>query len=334
MSSKMEFIGRNLIPTVAYGDSAGLPFETMSRERIMEKYRKGVLRLQRDKGGYARTSDDTELTVVMAESLIEAGGFDLEVVAAGHCRAHEQLPQISRRPGKYVAELWGSSTDEACKRLRNGVSPTESGVDGTAGNGILMKMAPLVYWQVARPQSDMANDRELDLLTSMTHNSDVARATTKLHAEVLRYLLQNPYDRQSVLDVMEQSMQEMDDATRTEIQNRIKYLWEKDVSATTIMRNSDKRGFYAPETIGMAYGAFFATERSRRLGATVYRAVNFGGDTDSIASIAATLKLFSSTEADLVFPRDFNLVRDHEKLSELSRCFARRALRLDSLISE
>lgn len=36
--SKIENIGEQLLPAIAYGDAAGLPVETMSRERIAETY--------------------------------------------------------------------------------------------------------------------------------------------------------------------------------------------------------------------------------------------------------------------------------------------------------
>ena len=72
----------------------------------------------------------------------------------------------------------------------SGIPPRESGEKGKAGNGVVMKMAPLVVWQILGEVDERTRRGQYDLLTNMTHNSEIARICTRLHGEVLSVLLE------------------------------------------------------------------------------------------------------------------------------------------------
>lgn len=83
--------GEQLIEAVAYGDAAGLPVETMCREEIQAKYGwLGNLVAPTDNPFYPGNhepgvwSDDTELTMAVAQGLLDADGFELEAQAETH----------------------------------------------------------------------------------------------------------------------------------------------------------------------------------------------------------------------------------------------------------
>lgn len=183
---------RQILPAIAYGDAAGLPVEAMSAEQISENYGR-ITELQAPSDhpffpGSARgtVSDDTQLSLAVAESLIRTGGFSLESLADEHIAAYRQTPRTTE--GAPCG--WGGSTIKAVERMISGIPPRESGEKGKAGNGVVMKMAPLVVWQVLGEVDKRTRRGQYDLLTNMTHNSEIARICTRLHGEVLSALLE------------------------------------------------------------------------------------------------------------------------------------------------
>lgn len=152
----------------AIGDTLGMPVEGWKREQI-KKY-VGEIRgpiapvILRDAEGrlikndefgklkYYTTdlkrgewTDDTILTLALAESIIEKG-LDLEDVAKRHVKEYESR----LREDGYVIGGFGGTTTEAIQNLRKGISPKHSGVIGGPGNAPAMKMSPLGIYMHAK----------------------------------------------------------------------------------------------------------------------------------------------------------------------------------------
>lgn len=308
--------GNVLIPAIAYGDAAGLPVETRSAEYIAEHY--GVINeligssenpFYVGSYGPGMWSDDTQLSIAVARGLINADGFDIFAQAKQHIRAYDETAEIERR-GVMVKRGWGGSTTAAMEQLKQGVTPEHTGTKDGAGNGVLMKMAPLVYWQVARGDSATERYEQYDQLTTMTHDSDVARFTTRVHGDVLHALASEGYDKETFLEALRESVTRHAAATgqdEAEYQAFFQFL-EGELSKEIILANTDKKGFYAPETLRMAYGAFLAHDADGV--PSLYEAVNLGGDTDSTASINAAMAVFATRDT-------VRLPIDHQNLDQL-----------------
>lgn len=86
------------------------------------------------KGEY---TDDTALTLALAESIAEKRRVDLEDIAK------KQLESFDEYNAKYAHNGFGQTTRDAFENLKAGKSPWLSGVIGGPGNGPAMKMAPL-----------------------------------------------------------------------------------------------------------------------------------------------------------------------------------------------
>ncbi len=149
----------------ACGDSLGIPFEPWKREQI-QKYVGRVTTLMEpfvvldEKGNKVTSdefgklkywglgkkkgqwSDDTILTLAIAESLVECAGMNLEDIARTHLAAFETEPKAG----------YGYTTRDALKRLQEGISPWKSGVIGGPGNAPAMKMAPVGLYMHATGQ--------------------------------------------------------------------------------------------------------------------------------------------------------------------------------------
>jgi ADP-ribosylglycohydrolase len=319
-TNKLKHQGESLIPAIAYGDAAGLPVETRSAAYIEKHYGTIDHLIPTHEnpfflGEYSPGlwSDDTQLSIAVARGLTNADGFDIEALAETHVAAYDDTTNMQcEKDGKVVTVKrgWGGSTTAAMERLKDGVSPELSGTKDGSGNGILMKMAPLIYWQVARDTPREERYEQLDRLTNMTHDSDVARLCTRIHGDVLHYLLMQDYNKDDFLALLDESITKHEFATGLPgaIRDLLGYL-HGDMTKESILMRTDGKGFYAPQTLAMAYGSFVMYEGD--FTSSVYEAVNLGGDTDSTASIVAAMANFKSREA-LVLPDD------HKKLDQLA----------------
>lgn len=320
---------RQILPAIAYGDAVGLPVEGKSAECIRERYGR-IAELQAPSDhpffpGSARgtVSDDTQLSLAVAESLIRTGGFSLKSLAAGHIAAYRQAP----RAAEGVPCGWGGSTVKAVERMISGVSPRESGEKDKAGNGVVMKMAPLVVWQVLGEVDGRTRRGQYDLLTNMTHNSEIARICTCLHGEVLSALLEG----RTVSEAANRSIRTLavnNFSKESELLHRAVYnpcqTDEELVERYAAGKSGTDYGFYVPETLAIAYDIFLGAGGDMQ--AAVYRAVNLGGDSDSTASIVAAMIACQSGGA-CKEPPDMESVQGIEQLRTVSTQLAEAALR-------
>lgn len=206
-----------------------------------------------------------------------------------------------------------------------GAHPLDAGEKDGAGNGVLMKMAPLVYWQTARQVPLAERYRQYDALTTMTHDSNVARLASRVHGDVLGHLMENGYEHNAFISCLFHSVRDHEAQQHSlEVGNALWYLHEVDqLSASAILHETDGKGFYVPQTMAMAYGAFM--QHPHDFERAVYAAVNLGGDTDSTASIVASM-VCAATAGEYETPPDFDEIQDKSRLTRLSAHLAITAL--------
>lgn len=334
MSENIRHRTRALLPAIAYGDAAGLPFETKHVTKIQAQYGY-VDRLVAPednpffKGDWpaGTTSDDTQLSVAVAESLIRSGGFSLQDQAARHIEAYYETPQPEGGTGT-ITRGWGKSTTESIERLIAGVRPEHSGHPGGAGNGIVMKLAPLAIWQALSSADAVERRQHYDQLTAMTHDSDIARACTRLHGDVLSSLLQHSSTEgladavMAGIDVMTGEFPDEAAIIRRAV-TRPCTSFEQLAQRYTSEKTGFQYGFYVPETLAIVYDIMLGAEGD--FNTAVFRAVNLGGDCDSTASIVASMMNMTG-EMDAT-PADMHHVQDLDKLYVISANLATIALK-------
>jgi|ERR1700722_1162420 len=131
----------NVVLGTCIGDALGVPFEGMqpNNKKLLDwngkdyNYRpatRGYIWYGDYKPG--QFSDDGQMTIMVAESLIENKGFD---------------PQnLSERYVDWIysgrARGFGRTTKAAIDNLHNGVHWSKSGIEGSYGNGTAMRAAP------------------------------------------------------------------------------------------------------------------------------------------------------------------------------------------------
>lgn len=329
-------VGEALLPAIAYGDAAGLPVETKSHAEITAKFGRITELIpvnenpfyvgEFDKGTW---SDDTQLSLAVALSLTEKGGFDIRSIADEHAIAYHQTPQITKPSGQKIKRGWGGSTTKAVERYmartpaeRN--DPVEwCGVEDAAGNGVIMKMAPLAYWLIAHEAPEQQAYTMLDSFTTFTHDSPVARVATRVHYDVLRKLASGDRILKRLGGFAHTRAllhEQLAHDNSAHLSDALWYLTAPHpLRDSEILSSTDGKGFYVPQTLAMAYGAFRVGEG--RFADSVYTAVNLGGDTDSTASIVAAMSVFKwggMTEQ----PDDLTELQDYDYLTEISQKLA------------
>jgi ADP-ribosylglycohydrolase len=168
----------------------------------------------------------------------------------------------------------------------------------------------------------------------MTHDTDIAVACTRLHGDILQYMLRAGLDESELVESLPELILERAEVheraldTGSVLRDALVYLRREDTAIAyqpqEILRETDGRGFYAPQTLSMAYGVlrFLANDFETM----VYEAVNLGGDTDSIASIVAATVMFGCG-GEVELPEDAELLHDKPRLETVSRQLAAAALR-------
>ncbi|MDO8559162.1 MAG: ADP-ribosylglycohydrolase family protein [bacterium] len=289
---------------LAIGDALGMPMETMSRDDIKKKI--GLIipptflspsmnphifsSLRHLKPGF--WTDDTQLTLATMEAFIESdGSFDMNKIAQKHIEAYQ-----GERRG------WGKSTRNACQRLAEGASWKDSGEPNGAGNGIMMKIAPLGLRKSVRQQDPAAFLKECITYARMTHLGTQAIVAGVVHAAAIAFLVNsspgNIADHstrdflgylRSIALMAEKELPTTENKISEQF-NRILSYWRdyivRQKEDPEIASRFGGGTSYAYHSLGLSYALFAANPTSFSV---VWQAACAGGDTDSNASIVGSL---------------------------------------------
>lgn len=275
---------------IAIGDALGIPVESYTKERIEKEFgRIETYQPARNHKYMGNTtpgswSDDTQLTLAVAESIIESNGLDLENQAKWHIKALDK-----------TTAGWGKSTRFSVMNLKNGVSWPEcsklSFEGAGVGNGVPMKIAPIGALEAVKPNSNIA--KLICEFSTLTHSTKISALAGMFHTAAIRDLLWNSTDRfntQYFLDSLMVYFEDLyplkyfQDLTNSEddimdaVLNRASYLHSDD----SIIKEFNGGTCYVYNSLPFSYAFFLRNPYSIE---TLYDVTNAGGDTDTNASI-------------------------------------------------
>lgn len=164
---------------LACGDALGAAVEGFTREQILEQ-RGGELREMVGGGPHdlpaGGVTDDTEMTIALAEALIEAGGYDEQVALRRYVAWAQGSPTGIGLNTRYVLDAAAAGEDPRAAAERYHRERAGRG----AGNGSLMRAAPLAL-RYAHEPAELARVAEAD--SRLTHFDDrAARACVQFTA--------------------------------------------------------------------------------------------------------------------------------------------------------
>lgn len=264
---------------LAIGDALGVPVEFKKREELIGRRVKDFEGYQTHNQPPGTFSDDSSLTFCLAESLCH--GYDLN--------------DMGRRFVKWYFEgYWtaggevfgvGKSTEDSITRLRDGVSPLQSGnyAEDCYGNGSLMRILPLLFY--IKDFDVEERYRLIREVAVITHGSINTILACFYYLEFALELLRGSdkhtayfntatsvLDFTQCLDVHSREIDVYDPLLREEMTKR-------DVSDVETIH-------HAHLTIKAAVYCFMNTDSYEE---AVLMAVNLGDDTDTTASVTGAL---------------------------------------------
>jgi len=280
---------------LACGDALGWPVEFSRVGDIRKRFGpKGITDLSQTRGEF---TDDTQMTVALAEGLLDARRVTGEAqtdpdrvmpFVAARFVAWSRSPENNRSPG--------STCMAGCRALKQGALWTESGVRGSKGCGAMMRVAPVGLVYSDRQTIDSISTAQ----AICTHNDPESAASAYLTAFAVRRMLSRDSLRAS--DVYYEVLNEAErlslkgeipvliDLLRR-VQDAVRLTLDGEYEPCEIMRHGEAprlgESWHGDEALASAlYCVVLADARDEGYVETVRYAANTDGDSDSIACVA------------------------------------------------
>jgi poly(ADP-ribose) glycohydrolase ARH3 len=258
----------------ALGDAAGASWEghRMAAENEIER----ITRVR----DALRYTDDTHMTIGVAESLVENGGFNGAHMAERFADNYFQEPWRGYGPGPpRIFQLFrnGEAWDKASRHIYPG---------GSFGNGAAMRVAPvgLLFWNNPEKLREIAFQSSL-----ITHSHILGMEGAALQACAVSISVavsensDKPLDSQPFISRLLEFATE--DIYRTKI-TRLSNLLKHPDDRQAVVRELG-HGIEAFNSVPAAIFCFLAHPGD--FASTIIYAVSLGGDTDTIASMAGAI---------------------------------------------
>jgi len=284
---------------LAIGDALGYPTEFLTLAEIRKRY--GPLGIQDIQGNPALHSDDTQMSLAVCTALIKAGHSGLEDlmgVLEQEFLGWLRSPENDRSPG--------NTSIKGCQALESGVHWNQSGVIRSKGCGANMRVAPIGLYCA----SDLPKLRSISRSSALvTHAHPTALVAAEVTALCVAWAAQgiSPLDyRERIRSLRQSSVAAWDSALgdiwkRSGFAGAEDYLiegWTEllvalDRVPQAVSQSSEDicevcgGGWIAEEALACALACVLKSPADYM--ATVRRAANSSGDSDSIASIAGAI---------------------------------------------
>ena len=262
----------------AVGDALGMQVEGLTRSEIEQlRGTDGVVDYGRAPMGHpnhkllpGQYTDDTEQMILLSESIIERGRFDVQVFSDKLRRWGERL---SARPE--LNRLVGETSTQAIKNLLNGADWRGSGIPANSC-GSAMRAAPIGL--SSRDLSQVVRDARLSSCPTHTSKGSIAGAVTIATAV---YLSLEKTPDEEILSKIIEVVGGIDKALR----DRLKEISEMNPAIEELFPG-DGVSNSVYETVP---AALFCATRYSCFDEAVIAAVKIGGDTDSVACMTGAI---------------------------------------------
>lgn len=281
----------------AIGDALGMPFETkLSNDPLLVNWDgKTFLPCAHHKLNASQWTDDTQLSIEVAESLIENHGFNPDDLSKRYVDW-----MVSGR-----ARGWGKTTLMAITNLINGKHWSESGVPGSYGNGTAMRSAPFgVYFR--NDLQSLINICKID--SAITHASEEAEAGSIAIALATAYAINK--DTENLLGKLWQALP--DSKVKSMVYSLDSLIDSPYIKPDQALRVIGTKGDVR-QTVPAALYCFLKFDNYHD---AVVAAIRAGGDTDTTAAIVGAL-FGAKLGMRAIDPSLISAVEDTDRLIEL-----------------
>lgn len=271
---------------VAVGDAVGVPFEFRPRHAMKANPAKGMIGYGTHNQPPGTWSDDTALTLCLAESLTI--GYDLKDMATNFIKWKNEAYWSARGNNFDI----GMTTSRAITRLQKILLDKDFeelkrqkyyGDEYDNGNGSLMRIMPLLFYLKGKPiEEQFAITWEV---SALTHRHIRAAMSCLIYLKLAEYLLSGT-DKVAAYDNTRSDIRKfwgnMDFADQE--RKHFARVIQADIRKTTI--NDLKTGGYVIEVLESSIWYFLHGGSYEE---TILSIINLGHDTDTSAAIAGGL---------------------------------------------
>ena len=265
---------RGMLLGLALGDALGWPVELMSRTEILVRYGRQGIQEPPDPALY---TDDTQMTVAVAEALIEAGEREMDVLMGAVARNFIGWKRDPTTPQRAP----GATSIRGVNALERGAPWREAGVRDSKGCGSCMRVAAVGYIYQNEPGRLQSVARAQGVLT---HRHPTADAACIAAAYMVKLALDgvDPTEYPRRLLKFTGSVAPEFDAAIERVEESLD--WPDAEAALNAIGPTRGGGWIAEEAVAMAL--FCVLRHPTDYVAAVRLGANITGDSDSVASIA------------------------------------------------
>jgi len=274
VKQRMTDLGRakGILFGLAIGDALGYPTEFVTLREIKARYGpQGISDLPEP----ALFSDDTQMTVAIAEALIEAGDQDIETLMASvrkHFVAWLHSPENNRAPGRTCLQ--------GVRNLEKGLHWSRSGIAESKGCGSAMRAATIGYFCQHHPE----RLRQVAHATGIcTHGHPTADAACIATAYLVKLILDGESPEVLIDRMLKFTSGISDEFDRAILKVRECLPLTDEEKALSCLGE----GWVAEEAVTLALYCFLRYPDDYR--SAVLRGANTNGDSDTVACIAGAL---------------------------------------------
>ena len=297
---------KGIIYGLAIGDALGASTEFLSLAQIKLKYgQKGIT----DLPDPALYTDDTQMSIAIAEALIRSGEKDIEEIMVGvkdEFIKWYHSPDNTRAPGRTCLTGVG--------KMEQGLHWSESGVAGSKGCGSAMRAAPIGYLY----QNDPGKLREVAHATGIcTHGHPTADAACIGAAYLVKLALDGITPENMINDLLDFTGGISGEWDKAIVKVKKCLDWEDEEKALKYLGE----GWIGEEAVALSLYCFLKYPDSYEK--VVIRGANTDGDSDSIACIGGSLS-GAYLGADAIPNHWIQQIEKTEYLDELAERFAKK----------
>ena len=301
---------------VVIGDALGLPVQFMTKSEI----KKSPITEMRGGGFFdlepGAWSDDSSLTLCLAESLYEVG-YNPADIAQRFVKWYRD---------DYMTPLGksfdiGGTTEIAMKRLVHGVAPFKAGpTDAESnGNGSLMRILPATLFFAH--ESDYTMIQRICEVSKITHGHPRSQLACSLYSLFVKELLKGsrPQEAYDTMILKSQTVFFIDRKVGKQLSH-----FERIISGQlpNLPESEIKSGGYVVESLEAALWCFLTTSSFED---AVLKAANLGWDTDTVGAITGSMAGIYYGFSNIPAPWLTKLM-DYDKILSLTNQFAERVL--------
>ncbi len=263
---------------VCVGDALGVPVEFTSRAELVKSPVTSMLGYGTWDVPAGTWSDDSSLTLCLAECL--CSGFNLDLIANSFCRWYDEAYWTARNE---VFDI-GNTTFLAIVNLKQGTPPLEAGgkSEKSNGNGSLMRILPMAYCYKNLNFPDLI--QRVHQVSCITHAHLRSQMACGIYVSIAISLLEGANPEAAYVQGLEK-IQKIYSAPD----------WEKEIQHFARVLDGKIANLPVEEISSSGYvidtleASLWCLLNSTSYAEAVLKAVNLGQDTDTTAAVTGGL---------------------------------------------